>query len=164
MANNFSGLRWFVPPKRSVASGGNLIEIRAYNSSEFSDLTIVFEHYTFKLHKVVIFGQSPILRALCDGKVSTKMHIMWRRTVTEIQYRRRSNLNILQTSNIPRLMKQCSVSCMDSNTMTARSTTLLSSTSTCIELRVITSIDGYRTLRSKGSKNIPQNSGMQVNS
>ncbi|KAF5016909.1 hypothetical protein F66182_11261 [Fusarium sp. NRRL 66182] len=81
MANNFSGLRWFVPPKRSVASGGNLIEIRAYNSSEFSDLTIVFEHYTFKLHKVVIFGQSPILRALCDGKEEVKLEYF-----TDIEY------------------------------------------------------------------------------
>lgn len=89
MADNFPGLSWFVPPKTSVASGENLIEVRAYNSREFSDLTIVFEFYTFKLHKVIIFGQSPILRALCDGKVSTKMFLMWRITVTEIQYRRR---------------------------------------------------------------------------
>lgn len=54
----------------NIASDGDLTENRAYETGEFSDLTIWVNDEEFNLHKLVVGGQSPILKEKIQGVVS----------------------------------------------------------------------------------------------
>lgn len=54
----------------NIACDGDLTKNRAYETGEFSDLTIRVDGEEFKLHKLVVGGQSLILKEKIKDKVS----------------------------------------------------------------------------------------------
>jgi hypothetical protein len=54
---------------RNIARDGDLTKTRAYETGEFSDLTIHVDGEEFELHKLVVGGHSPILKEKIKDEV-----------------------------------------------------------------------------------------------